>query len=75
MGKPKFQPIFKIPEFTNLYLPCTRFETSTWPTTSNVAQASGGGPGATCERSLDHSHDRSMWRSLRPSAGHVQQWV
>jgi len=28
----------------------------TWLTMSSVAQASGGGLGATCERSLDHSH-------------------
>ena len=35
---------------------CTRLETPTWPTTSNVDQARGRGPGATCEHSLDHSH-------------------
>jgi len=56
---------------------CTRLETPTWLTTSNLAQASGVGHGATCERSLDHSHEAvnvEVATSLRWSYAAVSEW-
>jgi len=53
-------------------------ETPSWPTTPNVAQASGGGAGATSERSLEHSHglvNKKVATTLSWSCAVVSEWV